>query len=391
MNYTLMHRKIPVAEIEMFNETSTILKIGNVFAPEHMPIGINFENDKPNILDLNKWWSGRAIPASRQNIREAMENMSISSPNELISKCFGLSLSDQYWINPIKNPLEWDKINFFNNPFSEDVGNVLFGNPYNKEINLISPDNTSDGWLKKKWKIINGKRCLIKGGSMPYHQEPLNEACASVVMKRLNIPHASYHVIKENRLPYSVCECFINSETDLIAAHRISKVFKKENETSHYQHFLECCQKLNIPNAQENIDKMLILDYLIYNTDRHYNNFGAIRNAKTLEWTGIAPIFDNGTSLWHNQSNILFNPLEIEPVKINPFCKTHEEQIKLVKDFSWLDLSSLKGIENEFSKIFSNSPYILGSRINEICKAFKKRIMKLEQYIRSVEPNTNIQ
>lgn len=42
-------------------------------------------------------------------------------------------------------------------------------------FSLISPDNTSDGWLKKKWTIIDGKRCLIKSGSAPFFQEPLNE------------------------------------------------------------------------------------------------------------------------------------------------------------------------------------------------------------------------
>lgn len=39
----------------------------------------------------------------------------------------------------------------------------------------MSPDNATDGWLKKKWEIINGKRFLIKGGN----QEPLNEVIAT--------------------------------------------------------------------------------------------------------------------------------------------------------------------------------------------------------------------
>jgi len=38
-----------------------------------------------------------------------------------------------------------------------------------------------------------------------------------------------------------------------------------------------------IPGASMAIDKMLVLDYIISNEDRHYNNFGFIRNADTLE------------------------------------------------------------------------------------------------------------
>jgi|GEM_PF-5755159 len=40
---------------------------------------------------------------------------------------------------------------------------------------------------------------------------------------------------------------------------------------------------------------MIVFDYLILNEDRHFCNIGAIRNAITLEWLGIAPIFDSGT------------------------------------------------------------------------------------------------
>ena len=37
----------------------------------------------------------------------------------------GLSLSDQYWMKPAESNLEWKDINFFENSFSDDVGNIL--------------------------------------------------------------------------------------------------------------------------------------------------------------------------------------------------------------------------------------------------------------------------
>ena len=48
---------------------------------------------------------------------------------------------------------------------------VLFGERKKKDaLNFSSPDSTSDGNLKKRWKILDGKRCLIKGGSNPFRQ-----------------------------------------------------------------------------------------------------------------------------------------------------------------------------------------------------------------------------
>ena len=45
----------------------------------------------------------------------------------LLIRCYGLSLSDQYWICPKDSNLTWEEINFFSNEFSDDIGDVLFG------------------------------------------------------------------------------------------------------------------------------------------------------------------------------------------------------------------------------------------------------------------------
>jgi hypothetical protein len=47
---------------------------------------------------LNEWWYGRSIPASRSGIREALEKLDVSHTEQLLAKCYGLSLLDQYWM-----------------------------------------------------------------------------------------------------------------------------------------------------------------------------------------------------------------------------------------------------------------------------------------------------
>ena len=44
---------------------------------------------------------------------------------------------------------------------------------------------------------------------------------------------------------------------------------------------------------------MLIFDSLIYNTDRHFGNFGLLVDNKTNLPIAFAPIFDNGLSLFN--------------------------------------------------------------------------------------------
>lgn len=182
--YNLMHKSIPVAAIELDEATLTISSIHEIFSPEHVPLGIVIKKGQIDRAALNEWWCGRAIPASRDGIKNALEELHITSTQKLLDKGFGLSLSDQYWICPTDLVLNWNKMNFFQNPFSDDVGNILLGKKSDSEtISLMSPDNTSDGWLRKKWAIIGGKRCLVKGGSGTVQQEPYNEVFASILMK----------------------------------------------------------------------------------------------------------------------------------------------------------------------------------------------------------------
>jgi hypothetical protein len=65
---------------------------------------------------------------------------------------------------PKDKDLRWKAANFFENNFSTDVGDALLGGKNGRPpFNLMSPDNTSDGWLKKRWIIHEGKRGDVSG------------------------------------------------------------------------------------------------------------------------------------------------------------------------------------------------------------------------------------
>lgn len=380
MKYLLMHKANPVLLMELDEGTGTIAAVSDILAPERVPVGIGVKDNRIDRAQLNGWWTGRSIPASRSGLREALEAMRVSSPQILLAKCYGLSLSDQYWAKPEGTDLAWENVNFFDNAFSEDVGNILFGQiPEDDAFSLMSPDNTSDGWLRKKWKIIEGKRCLVKGGSGATRQEPYNEVIASEIMRRLGVSYVPYTLTVIDEYPYSVCKDFITSKTELVSARHITQTQKRDNSVSAYRHFLECCEALGIPDVRENLDKMLAVDYIIANEDRHFNNFGAVRNADTLEWIGLAPVFDCGTSLWYDKPLAMIRPLDKVPSK--PFRKSHDDQIRLVGSFDWFEPSVLKGIGTTFSDILAGSQFIDDTRRDSLCYALSKRAETLSNHI----------
>lgn len=379
---TLMHKRVQVAELELDDATGFIQRIGTVYAPDHLPIGIPIRKGVTDRAALNEWWTDRSIPASRSGVREALETLKITSTKILLVRCWGLSLSDQYWIRPEDSDLTWDSVNFFENDFSDDIGDVLFGAKKKTDgLDFSSPDNTSDGNLKKRWKIINGKRCLIKGGSNPFRQQPFNEVIASEIMERLGIPHVPYTVMWNKGAPYSVCEDFITENIELVPAWRILKTQKKDNSTSVYQHFINCCNTLGIKDAVPYLDRMIVLDYIIANEDRHFNNFGVIRHAETLEWLGFAPIYDSGSSLGYDKM-----PAQMRSEKevvCKPFKNHHSEQLKLVSDFSWIDFDSLSDIGELITDVLSADgakDYMDENRIRTIAGAAQRRIEQLSQF-----------
>lgn len=378
---TLMHRQTPVADLDLDSDTATIIRIRAVHAEKHLPVGVAIKRSTVDRRALNEWWQDRSIPASRSGVREALETLHVADTRVLLMRCFGLSLSDQYWIRPMDSGMEWESVNFFDNAFSDDIGDVLFGSRQkNKEIHFGSPDSSSDGNLKKRWKIINGKRYLLKGGSNPFRQQPFNEVIATKIMDRLGIPHIPYTVTWIEDLPYSVCEDFITNTTDLIPAWRIIQTQKKANDTSSYQHFVKCAERLGIPNVVPFLDRMIVFDYIIANEDRHFNNFGAIRNAETLEWLGMAPIYDSGSSLGYDK--VAPEIRSEQNITCKPFKNHHEEQLKLVSDFSWIDFDRLSDVRAVIVSELSADKaqdYMDERRIEAIAATVERRIDRLRK------------
>ena len=183
MEYTLMHKNLPVALIEIDEETGSISNIIEIFHEEHLPVGTVYtihHETKAQHMALNHWWTGRSIPASRSGIREALDELGVYDIALLLMHCMGLSLSGHYWIRPASSDIKWEDVNFFTNDFSDDIGDILFGTP-KKQIGFdySSPDNTSDGNLKKRWKIIHGKRFL-------HFSSLINSLFAFVFLARCN-------------------------------------------------------------------------------------------------------------------------------------------------------------------------------------------------------------
>jgi hypothetical protein len=122
---------------------------------------------------------------------------------------------------------------------------------------------------------------------------------------------------------------------------------------------------------------MITVDYIIANEDRHFGNFGLLRNGDTLEWLGAAPIFDSGSSLGFD-----FSTPEIEAdtaIRNRPFRVKADEQLELVSSFDWLDFHCLTGLSDEVMSILDGAGYRIDrARSQAIASAVERRVKKVE-------------
>ena len=142
-----------------------------------------------------------------------------------------------------------------------------------------------------------------------------------------------------------------------------------------------CCEALGIQNAFPFLDRMIVLDYIIANEDRHFNNFGMLREAETLQWLGFAPIYDSGSSLGYDKM-----PMQIRSEKevvCKPFKNHHAEQLKLVSDFRWIDFDKLEDVDELIKSVLTaegTEAYMDESRLSAIIGSVKRRIEYLSQF-----------
>lgn len=395
MEYILKHKNIDVLRFTM-DAKCEVSAINEVYTPLHAPIGVLNNENLPSEIALNNWWNNRRIPASRDNLEERLNLLGVADTRMLLEKSFGLSLTDCYWIEPSTTSMttasmDWHKINYYENDFSEDVGMALFDNTVTVKdgsINLMSPDNSSDGNLSKKWKITpDGTRVLIKGSDVYAPQEAFNEVLATTICRKLGIPCADYKILRDGNVFHSVSPNFTDKDTEFINASHIITAYKPCKDGNQYKYFIYCCKRLGITDIEKPLCNMFIVDYIMANVDRHCRNFGFMRDAFTLEWKGMAPVFDTGKSMFSGLASVdLQNDafIKSENIRAKPFASTQSEQLAMLPIAKYckdLPLNKLDGVDKDFRESLRLNHRISEEKKDRLCALLHERVEETQQVI----------
>mgnify|MGYP005759796769 CR=1 FL=1 len=352
--YVLKHKDKDVAMIQMDTFTGRLEYVLAVYLPEELPVGCRADGKS-----LSNWWSLRAIPDSRKDL------------------------------------------NFFENDFSEELGNLLTDSEEDVredvELLRVSPSASVNGDMKKKWIIRDGVRSLLKVDTNHYGQQAVNEVIAGRMHKRLGWKdHVPYRVEKirigGHDHPCSISPLFTSETKEFVPAYQLLMDLKIPNESSLYESLVLMAVEMGMEEekVRRQLEYMIMTDFILSNTDRHLNNMGFLYDPEHRRFTDMAPIFDTGNALFYDRA-VIPHKENLLDINVNSFCKREADMLRYVKK-PILDVEKLTDFPEEAESLLRQYTDMPGGRAGEIAETIRektaylslflngKKIWKKEQY-----------
>ena len=378
MEYFLMRKDHVITVCNLTDNGQMISWSENIREPELAPLEQRISSDY-----LQKWWNNRQSPISQGRLAEFLEQRGLTDPGDYLLRNLGLSLTDYYWMKPVGSHLTWNDVNLYENDFRENILRSI-DDGWSRTPAMLSPNSSLRGELEKTWVIRQGKRVLIKGNRGERSSESLNELIATKLHRSQGWDnYTSYKLVSIKDKPYDYgCSspAFTSSSRELISAYAVITSEEKPYGCSVYEHFIRIALAHGMDEAQLRCDLeyQILSDYLLTNVDRHMENIGILRDAETLEWIRLAPIFDTGRAF--NAGGITpYTDKEIDRIQVNSFAGTEEELLSLVTDRGRVDPA--KAISPDvIRRVYEKDSKATPRQIDDIVRLYEIKLDRLEKF-----------
>ena len=269
LNGNLMAGNLLIATVE----NGTITACDKKFLPLQLCRTANVES----------WLADRAIDRHRPNSRllKKILRLRTAEDMEVALEVNGATLTDNYWFCPLGSDKTYDDVKFLYNYFDTVA---LAGDPDGfSQKPSKTPELTNIGSYEKCWKVVDGKWWLYKAGS---DAEYFSELFICRLGIKMNFDTARYEMDQGYIKTADFTEGRVNFET-------MSGITGDDDD---YELCFNALLKISQDIAKQYL-KLIWIDTLCYNMDRHTKNFGILRSRQTGEILSLAPNYDNNIAL----------------------------------------------------------------------------------------------
>lgn len=246
-----------------------------------------------NCSAIINWLANRTLLLSRANAKKLYQAFRLEQLNDETSRaklsisCRALSVLDNYWVKRSDDSTTWKDVNIRHNSLNQAVAQIaLHGTSLSLTGSLVSPEFTTNGAYAKAWRRdTDGSLWLYKLNDMKSTAKV--EVMVSDLLDCMNVTHCHYEAREDNG--EYVCACPLMTDDNISIADGLT--------------FTGYCNRLGLGVEDELIKldsegfyKMLVVDYLIANPDRHGQNWGVYYDAHTTEVLRLHPLFDHNNA-----------------------------------------------------------------------------------------------
>ena len=234
--------------------------------------------------NVERWLASRAIDAHRTNSRLLKRALRLRTKDDAQTALAvnAATATDRYWFRPEGSTARYEDIRFKENYFDMLA---LRGDPNGFSYRPSrTPELTNTGSFEKCWRLIDGAWWMYKSGNQ---NEYFSELFICRLGEKLGFPMTHYEMDGD----YIRSADFTNG-----AALNFEPISALMGENEDYSDCFDAIYEIS-PELAEQYLRIVWLDTICYNMDRHTENFGFLRDIHSGEIVSMAPNYDNNIAL----------------------------------------------------------------------------------------------
>lgn len=285
MRYYLMNKNESLVSFETDIRLGVTVIINEIALSERLPIEYS---------DIATWIESRNYAKHRDHMKRWLHEWGIDTIDGFLQITHALGLNDSFWIKTQDSELQWEHVNLYNNEFTDIACTTAFETGLcGLQLSTTSPEFTTDGTFPKCWIRDNDGIHILKQGLSGVANVGLEPYCEYVSS---NVGSEIFEdVVKYDLVQYKGKLC---SRCDLFTAENIGYVaFGKVVDSTRFYSIPQLLEYFEDFDAKHKTSFsfrfriMIVLDSIVFNHDRHLNNFGLLFDNDSLEILGFAPLF----------------------------------------------------------------------------------------------------
>lgn len=254
----------------------------------------------------------RLLSFSRENAKAILNSISGTQSSstaeklKLVTMCRGLTMIDNFWLKEEDEDILFSQVNLRKVRLGDAAFPIAIdGKVISATNSVLDPEITTSGMFAKTWYRGKEGIQLWKTDKTLDKINTKAEVLVSQFLDALDVPHVKYQHAKVNDVLLAVCDSISTDDVSLVTAQAVRDWCRHTGKDFY---------KWLYTDYKHTFEQMVAIDYIIANTDRHWENWGFLVDNKTNHIIKMAPLYDHNQALIADYWGTKIDDLIYEPL-----------------------------------------------------------------------------